>query len=438
MSSMDEKVHKENFREPWHVSIVVAAGEWLMPIGCWRMEGSRLIEIKRHYVQMTPAVSVAEQSRRFIQVCVSEDRRPLNSIANTVTELSKIAATEESVDWDILNRMAEEMITRPQRGDLLGVLEAAIELAIHLSESPENLEPVKFLGQQLSRIQFQEDHFRTVGLAEKSSTSFALVGNRCFSLKPLASIFLCYDLITNTLSPINISQSEELIDMSESPQGDLWLLSKSGRIAKIPRVFEIEFVGVLPIESLMFNFEGLPIELSVGNDTIWLRTSTHIHQLSPIENARTGGIVSVKKARLPRDNSVLLRPPIEDCIIISADAGQLHKINEEGNTTMSVALPAKWTNWNLVQACSTPAGILLLFDNGVGRTLVHLDSNTMSLIAYYVQADELDPRGPLMSITVDTLGRVYSKKGSFVYLFTESGIPDPTWYLVQKTADLIV
>ncbi len=74
MSNHDVNLHRMYFNEPWYVSCVVGVGEWSVPLGFWRLDGSELIPIEEHYVHMTMAKPPAEQFRRLLRSCNSEDR----------------------------------------------------------------------------------------------------------------------------------------------------------------------------------------------------------------------------------------------------------------------------------------------------------------------------------------------------------------------------
>jgi proteasome lid subunit RPN8/RPN11 len=172
MSPPDIELHRDHFREPWYVSCVVSNGEWTLPVGFWRMLGNQLLPINEHYVHMTPAVSLAEQTRRYFRSCIT-DERPQDQLR------SRIAAILPSIGIDgstplsaIVGKTAEA--TKSLIGKhSLSTLSLLTVLATAMVDNPKVRSEVQELERILQQAATQEtaDEIVPYGSAEVVAAS---------------------------------------------------------------------------------------------------------------------------------------------------------------------------------------------------------------------------------------------------------------------------
>ncbi len=169
MSLDDKRLHQGYFPAPWHVSCVVATGEWALPLGFWRLVDAELVRIKSYWLRMTDTDAVGEQDRRYLDASVGGQLFIEGAISQLKAALDEIAMDKTLPETSVLEDIMK--LDLPAAGRLVSTigLGSLIRLGTTISSRLDRDAEIENLAIELNR-------YRELGVAKHVIKSEYLAG----------------------------------------------------------------------------------------------------------------------------------------------------------------------------------------------------------------------------------------------------------------------
>jgi proteasome lid subunit RPN8/RPN11 len=445
MSMHDIDLHRHYFKKPWHVSCVVGVGEWSVPLGFWRLDGDELITIEEHFTRMTKTVPPAEQSRRFLRACDAEKR----SLGELISRIQPILG---DLGFDARGALGRALAFAGDKENAPHVLRSTVArpiaalaaLAQDIARNPETLAELTNVEDRLRIAKFEEDALLKVIRVDGLPDRITVLGDACYAVTPGTSQVYSVDFNDNTFIPVHLKPMPELADLDSWSDGSVWVISRSGQLARFPSpepdamALSLRDTGTIPVQVLApCELSGTVEELSVMDQSMLIRTPEQLYRFelpSVSSLARGATLTQLERVALPAPGCVLMKTwnAARPSLITMCD-GRLLTFDSSGQAIASARAPQHWQRWTLRAACRSALGIHVVFDDGNGGQLVLLKEDSLQPAAYYLHgADRRRKRYRSVSVAGD--GRVFVHKGDTIFLLADTGALSATWFRTLETA----
>jgi proteasome lid subunit RPN8/RPN11 len=431
MSQYDLELHRQHFRLPWHVSCVVAVGEWSTPVGFWRMDGDRLLAIGEHYIHMTHVEPLGEQSRRLLRACDAEERPVHTLLRRLRSMLPELGVSDDGPLATALASAPDAGKTNRRRSEVFEPLAALMGLAELIADDSSASDDVQRLRENLKHTRFEEDSLTTVIRADVMQERMAICGDTAISVVLGTADLVVFDFVANEYGRVHTDLQSTFVDAAFAPNRNLIVLQSSGglfRMAK-PRLHELQGdsseADSIGYEMPLDLVDAEARELCLSEDALWVRSSRRLYRLAPSDSA----FVVREDTELPSPTCVLIKGAVDaNVVVLDCEDGTLSGWNAAGARVLSHVLPAHFRSWKLSAACRTAIGTYALFDDGKAGQLLLLRNETLEVATQYLRPAP-GKRQPFRCLCADDSGRVFVSKGNAVSLLVETGSPSKDWYL---------
>jgi proteasome lid subunit RPN8/RPN11 len=441
MSVFDLRLHQDHFKQPWFVSCVVGGGEWAMPVGFWRMEGSKLLEIGEYFVRMTATTPLAEQSRRFFRACDAEER-PLSKLLKRLDTLGHhLGLADESPVLAAFRKGIANSASAPLRSRAVEPLAALFDLATALSADLPVAE-VRGFSDRLRHVDLLDDAIQLALKAREIPPRIAVRGDRCHAIHPGRSEIYQFNFVDNVFWPITLQGAPRLVDLAYSDDGMLYVLAQEGSLYCFPEESYLSpllnpatgevrtLVGRL---ILIPDLEPAPQAVCPCGEQIFLHCGPRVYRLHLNKSdPRNNPGIEPLPVDLSGWHSTVLLPLDGQLNILAVDDGTIARLDDSGRVLTRAPLPTHWRSWRLVDASAVSCGLFALFNNDGGQ-LTLLDVESLELIVHYIQDTPAQYADELTALAVDALGRCFLRKGRTICLLSASGAMPCNWYHYQAS-----
>ena len=436
MSTWDVTLHEQHFPQPWFVSCVVSVGQWALPLEFFRMDGSRLVRVAEYQVRMTNAQLPGQQSERFLAACDDQNQPVAELLSAFQCVLPDLGVRQDAAIASVLTKAAEAEVAGRQHWSANRPLRVLIDLAFGLAAEGPLVAETRALRERLQSTRFLETGLFPVFTSDDLGTHAVVGKDSCFSLTPDESRLYQCDLVTNVIWPITLEPAFNLADLAGSADGSIWMLAPPDRLLymeatrlgspspdRVPQVTPLHIIG------MHISDPGIT-EYVLCDDCIWIRSASDAYRLKLVpRKPGERGLPLALDARLPIRDAVLLRnPPDESQPLLEFTRGKLSRLDATGAPVAEADMPDYWRHWRLAQACHTPCGIYVLFDDGAHGQMASVECDTLRLRAHYVQGVPPEKRAKLHSLSTDSMQRLFLRMGSTLSLVEDTGQPSPDWF----------
>lgn len=418
MSSMDEILHGDHFRQPWHVSCVVSAGSWGRAAGFWRMADGELVEISDYSIAVSQVGDSDDQHHAFLGACgFAEAEKPEFSVASLVSMLG-------AAEGGPLTEGIAEAAAAWQETEGLADAQFLIHVAQTVAANPEAMAEVESLSHRMRQLRVLGDIAEPALFSGALNDRISASGDECYAYAEGKAMLSRIDIDEGVVIPVRVASRPASV--AHAPDGHAWVLTESARLLRMPTVDTVRWLdGDHDFPVMAAELPKLPTranQLVVGESTVWLRAAKTWHRIA---YTRDDAI------RLGAEDSGQL--PVADCLFVSGnglyddDAGPTIVANDDGRLKtwaahgsgwtlrQDVPLPSPWNKQDLVQVSSHGLGWYLLFrDQGKGQ-LCLFDRDSLELVYQVVRPPKDDFILPLTAICGDGEGRLYVQAGGVLY-----------------------
>lgn len=433
MSSTDLTLHDQHFSEPWYVSCVVAAGEWALPAGFWRMVAGHLVSIDDYFVHMTRSNRVGGQSRRLLEACLagqgaSTGEDGLTALLTDLDFLPEVSELARVLHQDPDGRG----FPIPRTKDLVSELRRILGLSMELARRPELAEENERLRRTLRSVRTLNGDLALVAKIEDDGDR-ACVHDGVGCVTGSDGLVLIVDFT----STARVRFEAVPLHAAFAPDGTLWFLADDLKLTGLTRETRLTLSRDLRFSARLLqtqhgiDVEPEPLEFVAGHGEFWLRGPQEIsgYSILPPDDAKAGRLQRTCSSPLPCSECVLIKASDHETLeVLGVSGGCLVRWDVTGRELGRCKLPRQWCDWQLVQACSVQAGIFALFDDGRHGQVGRWDWQCSQLVTHYIQELGAEKRRPLKSICRDSQGRVFLLAGPFLYLLAVSGVRSSEWY----------
>jgi proteasome lid subunit RPN8/RPN11 len=438
MSQADIELHMRHCREPWYISAVVAVGELALPIGFYRMEDRKLINVTEHFLHMTSAVSAGEQTRRYFKACIPEkssasdlvsDLPPLihNLGLPTDGHLAKLITSQEPADQN-----ADANSPSP--------LLLLFRTARRISQDADCLDELRDLEIRMEPVKFFEDTAELIAASDFLAEKIAVYRHVCVSHKLGTPKLQCLDFVKNVVWPLSFREERPLENLAISDNGTLWIVRARGEVLLV-RNFERSpaFDSPKPTGPIWFDVCRLPLTARAHSvlglaDSILIASGNTVYHVSAASAERTPPYL----AKWHIDVAMpyfLVRDRSDEALVVNKLGNRFH-IGSLTGDAKAFSLPAPWQKWDLAGGSSCSAGLLMLFDDRGAGQLGLFDLQSGTLVRHYLERKLAANRSTtIASIASDARGRAFVNRGTAVFLLPETGAADPSWYCARSLAE---
>ncbi len=438
MSTFDQRLHSGHFADSWYVSAVVGGGELGMPVGFWRMEDGKLIDIPEYNIQMTHAPSWRNQTRRLLR-SMSHARGDsfvkLESLAPVLdTDLGLPdgggLAQAFQVDADALELDAS-------------ALAAAYRQIVHFSRQlvsmPAMSDDTDTILERLNRCDFLENAVDLCVSTEHLGVESAVVGDFCVGATLGKTAYQIVDFKLNRVQPLETKADAPIKAIASYTDGILMGLGQV--ILNIGRGFLNKQArkesgdGPESVHSLTVLHSGGDIRSIEcrGNDFyVWY--GNRIYRAEEGLTAQDASSFDLRGDPILSDyadidQACFIRGGVLGCSLIATkESTLLSVIDEDGAVRASLSLPEYMQAWSLKSSASSSASLFILLDDGEHGQLVELSPDTLALVRHYLQGAQYEDRHMLHGLSVDATGRVFLHIGDRLVLMAKTGELEPHWY----------
>jgi len=420
MSKLDCRLHQEHFPMPWHVSCVVGAGEWGMPVDFWRLSDGELIGLEEYAVVVKPGAAPIVAHQRYLRACLADETHEPVSADFAAPLLADLGVDLEGPLGQAIQRAQLSTGTSATRLDELRLV---IDLAVALAASPAAAHDLSGLNDKLARTRALEDMVSVVALSGEFRGDMSFCGTKGIFLTPGSPSISWFDAALNMIWPVNLPLP--VFAACFSADGTAWLAT-DGALIRLDPASGTSLIDGPQFEPRVLSVTGLagePRQVAVHGNDLWMATSERWCQIpvgSNEERIRLGAAWD-----LPAEDACVLVSGLgqgrgHDGYVITQTGDLLRRWHPDGTGIRQAAeqsLPSPWCDWRIDQACLGSNGVCLLFDNGRPSQIGMFDPESLELKRHYVRNGERGASQLSLGICADPLGRLYLLEASTLYRF---------------------
>lgn len=228
MSSLDCRLHQEHFPLPWHVSCVVGAGEWGMPVDFWRLCGDELIGLEEYVIVVKPGAAPIVAHQRYLRACLADEAHEPVSADFAAPLLADLGVDPEGPLGQAIQRAQLSTGTSATRLDELRLV---IDLAVVLAANPAAAHDLGGLSDKLGRARALVDTVSFVALSGEFRGHMSFCGTKGIFLTPGSPSVSWFDASLNMVWPVNLPLP--VLAACFSADGTAWLAADGKALIRL-------------------------------------------------------------------------------------------------------------------------------------------------------------------------------------------------------------
>jgi proteasome lid subunit RPN8/RPN11 len=436
MSLEDRDLHRRDYNKFWQVSLVVAVGEWGMPIGFWRMDQDRLIWITNYYVVMTTGPNVGDADRRFLRASFG-DGAPMQVALSRVGRI--LIALDEPVFANIIQSKHDAL----SGTDGLSLLKVMTSLTQSVANGEVARERVENLVARLGNAYTLQQRTHPLLVSEHLNHHLAVVGDWALTFSRGGKLICVADFKNNVVLARRLTE-DVLAGTAHPASHRVWLLLDNGLLIsfgitrsddestdpgakRAPNRSDYEIISEL----------SDPLDLAARSDHLLIKSAENLIKW-PLSRGDHNGTGDQQSEASEKKDAFSLRQVggewmlvhhymDSDLTLLRRNGASLELVGDQLQILAAGEPLAELEHWQIVRAVATPSGIWLLLDRMSIQQIVKL-RHDLSAIERIIFADVDELPGRVTDLAVDADHRVLASACKSILLISETGAPNVSWH----------